>query len=65
MKYLFLLIFSSLSLQSFSQFAYNDYSSKEKETIFFDDFLNNNNGWWVDNNDQALGSIEGGNYVLE
>ncbi len=65
MKYLILLACTCFSLQSFAQFAYNDYSSRDKETIVFDDFLNNNNSWWQGDSPEAYGNIEGGNYILE
>lgn len=65
MKNLLFVVFTFLSVQAISQIVYNDYAAKDKETILFDDFLNNNNSWWVDNNSEAFGSVEGGNYILE
>ena len=65
MKYLILLLFMCISLQSISQIAYNDYSANEKEIVVFDDFLNNNNNWWIGNSTDAYANVENGNYVLE
>lgn len=65
MKYLILIVCTCFSLQSIAQFAYNDYSSREKELVFLDNFDNNNNRWWIGDNAQAYGAVERGNYILE
>ena len=65
MKYFFSAICLILTNPIFSQNSYSDYSSNQKEVIFYDHFDNNANAWWIGNNADCSGVIEGGSYILE
>lgn len=61
----FLLLTSILLLSSFlvySQSGYYDYTSSQRDDIFFDSFSSNAKGWTTGSNDSRIGRIQSGYY---